>query len=202
MEEIRTEQAELRDLITGQAPRSDQSISAGALPQQPDFVERSIDPSDKFRRVTDPTVVYLTTLESKDITKESATAAFGVLTIDANLTKDDYTVFGDQLASRFEIKFVGTVLAAKAKATQLLQALRLGPGQYKELEAAGPGEAKIRFPLIRTKMEPWCVEKSSQSSLPMLWERFSLRKNILTPCRGNCLCKPAPLGAGSRVLPV
>ncbi len=123
------------------------SLLSQAPPSAPaDFEEQtSVDPQNKFWRTPDPSIVFFTTSANKGVTKEKAKAAFDSLLEDANVPPDSFTFNGDQLASKFEIKFSGPFGTARARTSHLLLSLRLGPGNYKELLVDGPDGTKIQF---------------------------------------------------------
>ena len=126
---------------------SSTSLLSQAPPSAPaDFEEQtSVDPQNKFWRTPDQSIVFFTTSANKGVTKEKAKAAFDSLLEDANVPPDSFTFNGDQLASKFEIKFSGPFGTARARTSQLLLSLRLGPGNYKELLVDGPDGTKIQY---------------------------------------------------------
>ena len=82
--------------------------------------------------------MFVTTDGAKDVTKDSIKLAVSALALEANIGEDDFEVIGENLGSKFEISFVGTISGAAAKANQYLLSLRRGPGDFKTQEVATP----------------------------------------------------------------
>ncbi len=147
LEDLRNETKEIRQLLTRptQNPQSQSSTPNFPVPDFTEAVSQPASSGNNFFRVPNPTILYISTFEAKDVAKEKVAKAFGDLTADANINDADYQLHGDPIGNKFEVDFTGTISAAKAKATQLLQSLRLGPGSYKEICVDSPGGTQTRI---------------------------------------------------------
>ena len=93
---------------------------------------------DSFFRTPDPTTLFLALAENLNTSKKLVLEALEPVCADASITKHDFVLHGEELGNKFELKFQGSHFSAKAKATQLLQSLRLGPGSWKPLQVRLP----------------------------------------------------------------
>ena len=88
--------------------------------------------SSSFNRAPDPTVLYINVRNDFKIPKVHISKAIAVLAEEANIDSKDYAIMGQELASKFTIKFLGAYSTSCRRASQLYGSLRLGAGEYKE----------------------------------------------------------------------
>ena len=97
-----------------------------------------------FRRV-DPTVLFVNVHGQVEVPKKEMVTAFSKLAGEANIADDQFEFFGDELGSKFEVKFRGDFRTGAAAAGQFLLSLRLGPQKYKEQKCKDPSGTPCAF---------------------------------------------------------
>ena len=111
-------------------------------PSQPSTTTGSV---QGFMRAIDPTILYINIDKGTDVTLENLKKSFTELALEANLVESNFKVLGSDLASKFQVKFLGDFNTAKSRATQFTLSLRLGPGEYKKQETITPNGVSVSF---------------------------------------------------------
>ena len=102
-------------------------------------------------RATDQTVIYVNTDKYRDVTKKALVQAIDVLALGANLGSDSFVVNGQEIGSKFEMRFSGHPDTARARVNQMLLSLKLGPAHYKPQKCELPGGGEVTFYFNRDK---------------------------------------------------
>ena len=98
-----------------------------------------------FFRRTDPTILFITTHSAVQVQKTEMVLAFTKLAAEANIDDKQFVFFGDDLDSKYEVKFNGDWRTASVAASQFLVSLRLGPQKYKEQVCKDPSANPVGF---------------------------------------------------------
>ena len=102
-------------------------------------------PNQEFWRRPNPTVLFTNTHESKEVSKEKFVEAFSKLATEANCDPSTYKIFGEELDSKFEIRFGGDVATAARRCAQFRGSLKIGPNKFKDQHAVGPSGEQVKF---------------------------------------------------------
>ena len=111
-------------------------------PSQPSTTSGSV---QGFMRAIDPTILYINIDKGTDVTLENLKKSFTELAVEANILESNFKIIGSDLASKFQVKFLGDFNTAKSRATQFTLSLRLGPGEYKKQETITPNGVSVSF---------------------------------------------------------
>ena len=85
-----------------------------------------------FHRTPDPTVLYINVHDRTKVPCRLFHDSIAKLASDVGLDSDAFTLRGDELDNRFELRFVGPRPTATSRCLQFFQSLSLGRGKYKE----------------------------------------------------------------------
>ena len=169
MQELKQQHSETKELLAELSGQFKQVLEGSSRPVRVapysasadtppvDFEERSGEsqnptsdtfgfiPNQEFWRRPNPTVLFTNTHESKEVSKEKFVEAFSKLALEANCDPSTYKVYGEELDSKFEIRFGGDLSTAARRCAQFRGSLKIGPNKFKDQHAVGPSGEQVKF---------------------------------------------------------